>query len=310
MSNNKITFPQFLTISFLSSLSFLLFIKNIPSIYLIICALSALTVNFFVIILYRGQAKAFLLPFCGVYLALYCTVVISKFADYMYRALSYDPMWLIIIIFSVFAFFCTVKGIEAVSRASAIISVFVLAGIIYMLVCGFSKLRLEVTADLPSEVVSSIILLLPSVIYVINYESIISVKKRYYFIASALMLAVYFYFILTAVRVNSSYPIQFIPENSKIGVFKGADCILLAILTISGIYSVAVSATGLFKYFKHRYLTNSLFTAIVAVLSVVAIYTGFSENLISYIFVPFTLVVLLVIIVISAALRGHMYKNS
>ena len=310
MKNNKITFPQFITISFLSSLSLLLFIKNIPSLYLILCAVLSLAVNIAVFTLYRGQAEKFLIPLCGLFSAVYCTLVIVKFADYMYRALSYGPMWLIMLVLLAFTFFCTVKGVEAVARASAVISVFVLAGIIYMFICIFSKMKLIFSPELPVEAVSAVILLLPSVLYVLFFDNIIKVKKSAYIIGSGIMVLVYMFFILIASGIISPYPIQHLPEISKIGVFKGADCILLAALTIAVIYSVTVFTTGLFRIFRHKYLTNSVYIALLYIFSLFVIYSGFENELCVFVFTPFCILLIMLIITVSIISRKGMYKNS
>lgn len=310
MRNEKITFPQFLSMSFLCTMSFPLFIKDVPSVYLVISVLLALAVNLFVFLIYRGQAQTFFIPLCGIYLSFYCALIIAKFADYMYKALSYKPEWLIIFILAAFAFFCTVKGIEALARASAVISFFALLGIIYMFACTFSGIEFTVTADLPTEGITPLILLLPTVLYVVNYDNILNIKKSSYFIGSGIMTAVYLYFMFIAVNVHSAYPIQYLPTNSHIGVFKGSDCILLAILTISAIYSVAVSATGLFKYFKHKYITNSVYISVLIAVSITLSYLSIKEFDINVIFTALTLIVIFTIILISAFYRKYMYKNS
>ncbi len=310
MKNNKITFPQFITMSFLSSLSLLLFIKNIPSLYLILCAVLSLAVNITVFTLYKGQADKFLIPVCGLFSAVYCTLIIVKFTDYMYRALSYGPMWLIMLVLLAFTYFCTVKGVEAVARASAVISVFVLAGIIYMFICSFSKIKFIFRPELPAEAVSAVILLLPSVLYVLFYDNIIKVKKSAYIIGSGVMLLVYVFFILIASDIISPYPVQHLPEISKIGVFKGADCILLAALTIAVIYSVTVFTTGLFRIFRHKYLTNALYIALLYIFSLSVIYFGIEDKLEVFVFTAFCLTLVLLIIIISILSRKRVYKNS
>ncbi len=305
MKNNKITFSQFLSVCFLSSLSSVMFISRTPSVFVLLTSVLALFVNYAVFMLYKGQLKKVLIPVSIVYLSLYCVLTVVKFADYMNTALSYGPDCLIITVLLCFTFFCTVKGGEALSRASTVIIVFVIAGLIYMLVCTFTNIKFNITAEIPDKFNSFAILFLPSLLYIINYDSIINIKRKVYAVYSAIFTAVTAYFILIASGVNSPYPIQLLPAISKIGVFKGSDCILLSILTISCVFSVSASTVSIFKKSVHNYLTNSIYIAsLLGVSILISLFNllGFIEN---SLFMPFSVVVMLIIILLCAVKRKN-----
>lgn len=303
MKNNKITFSQFLSLCLISSLSSLMFLSSVPSLTNILTSITALAVNFFVFSLYKGQYKRILIPLTVVYLTYYCISVVVKFSDYMNTALSYGPSCLIIIVLLCFTFFCTVKGSEAVFRASAIIAFFVIAGVIYMLVCSFTNINFALSLNAPVELNSAILLLLPSFLYILYYDDIINYKSRYYLIYTIVITLIVLYFILIASGIKSVYPIQYLPAKSKIGVFKGSDCILLSILTISCVFSVTSTTVGLFKSCKHKYITNAVYIFALLLVSIVfellKLY-AFSEK---YIMIPFTLVLILAVIILSAVKR-------
>lgn len=305
MKNNKITFSQFLSVCFLSCLSSVMFISRTPSVFVLLTSVLALFVNYAVFMLYKGQLKKVLIPVSIVYLSLYCVLTVVKFADYMNTALSYGPDCLIIIALLCFTFFCTVKGGEALSRASTVIFVFVIAGLIYMLVCTFTNINFKLTVDFPDEIISSVILFFPSLLYIINYDNIINVKPKLYAVYSGILVAALAYFILIASGINSAYPIQHLPAISKIGVFKGSDCILLSILTISSVFSVSSSTVSIFKNSKHNYLTHSIYIAVLLGISIIVSLIkllGFIEN---YVFMPFSVVVMLIIILLCAVKRKN-----
>lgn len=310
MKNNKITFSQFLTICFLSSLSSVLFITSTPSVYVLISSALALLVNYFVFLLYKGQNKKILFPFSAVFVTVISAVIVVKFADYMNKALSYGPACLIIAVMLAFTFFCTVKGVEAVARASTVIAVFVIAGLIYMLVCTFTNIKFNISLQLPGELNSSALLLLPSVLYILCYDDIIEYKPKYCAVYSAVTEAVILYFLVISNGIKSSYPIQRLPAVSEIGVFKGADCILLSILTISCVFIVTTAASGIFKTFKHNYITNALYIGGLIIFSVVISYFGFLNFIEKSAFVPFIICSMILLIILCTAGKKNMYKNS
>ncbi len=310
MKNNKISYYQFLSSVFLSSLSFPLFVGSNPSVYLLVAAAGALLVNILVFSLYKGQCLKLVKSVVAVFLSIYCVVIISKFVDYMYNALSYGPLWLMLIILLAFSFFCTVKGVEALTRASIIISFFVVAGLVYMFVCTFSNINFNFTLEIPSNYLSVIILLIPSALYVLCFENIIPRKKYNALLYSVILFLTYVFFTLISSGIISPYPIQKLPTISEIGVFKGADCILLSILTISSLYSIAISTIGLFKSFKHRYITNAIYIGIIFILSLITVYYPILDFAQGVILPIATLAVTLLIIAVSLIRKRNMYKNS
>lgn len=308
MKNEKITFPQFLTVSFLCTLSSIMFVKSTPSVFILIECAAALAVNYFIFCFYKGQFEKLLIPICFLYLSFYLVHIVVKFSDYMNTALSYGPACLIIIVLLFFAFFCTVKGSEAIARASAVVAVFVIAGIIYMLVCAFTNINFKIVSEINEDFNLPVIQLLPSVLYVLFYKNIKSVKGYYYLGYSALTLGIVLFFLLIANGIKSVYPIQYLPAVSKIGVFKGGDCILLSFLTVSCVFSVSYSTVGLFKSFKHKYITNAVYILCVMIISIIIHYFrlfGFIEK---HIFPQFTVFIIVLISVLCIAGKKQCIK--
>lgn len=310
MKNEKITFSQFLAVCFLSSLSLIMFVKQTPSVFILILSALALAANYLVFFLYRGQLKKYIFPICFIYLSFFLIHIVVKFADYMNTALSYGPACLIIIVLLFFTFFCTVKGSEAVARASTVISVFVTAGIIYMLVCTFTNIDFKIVFEIPEDYNVPAVLLLPSVMYLLFYDNIKNIKAGFYIGYSSLILGIIFYFLLIASDVKSVYPIQYLPAVSKIGVFKGSDCILLSFLTISCVFSVSFSTVGLFKSCRHKYITNAVYIIFIMIISIIIHYFRLFSIIEKQIFPWFSMLIILLITFLSLCKRKTMYKNS
>ena len=310
MKNDKINFSQFLAVCFLSSLSSIMFVKSTPSVFVIILSAVSLAVNFLIFSLYKGQIKKILIPISFIYLSFFLVHIVVKFSDYMNTALSYGPACLMIIVLLFFTFFCTVKGSEAVARASAVIAVFVTAGIIYMLVCTFTNISFNITFEIPEDYNVPAVLLLPSVMFILYYDNIKKIKYGYYIGYSIFILAILFYFILIAHDVKSVYPIQYLPAVSKIGVFKGSDCILLSFLTISCVFSVSFTTVGLFKSFRHKYITNAIYLVFIMIISIIIHYFRLVSFIEKRIFPQVTALIILFITVLSLFNRKTMYKNS
>ncbi len=310
MKNNKITFSQFLSVCFLSSLSSIMFIKNTPSVFTIVISVCVLLINLLVFLFYKGNLIKLLKPVCVFYLSLYCVYIIVKFSDYMNTALSYGPACLTIAVILFFIYFCTVKGSEAVARASTVISVFVIVGIIYMFVCVFTNIDFRLSLTLPDEYNSVLILFIPSVLYILYYDSIINVKIKYYAVYSVIVILIIVFFLLISSGIESAYPIQHLPAISKIGVFKGSDCILLAVLTISCVFSVTSSTVVLFRYSKHKYITNIIYISSLLIISVIISFFKLFSFMEKVVFAPVSLLVILFILIILSIPSKSMYKNS
>lgn len=299
MKNNITSFSQFLSLCLTASLSSLMFISAAPSVFNILCSALALSVNFIVFIIYKGQLKGILTLLAFLYLTFYCILITVKFSDYMKTALSYGPACLILTVLLCFTFFCTAKGLEAVYRAASIIVVFLLAGIVYMFVCTFTDLKINLSFELPAELVSSVILLLPSFLYIVYYDNIKDYKGSYYLVYSVTAVLITVYFLLTASGINSVYPIQYLPAKAKIGVFKGSDCILLSILTLSCMFSLTSTSVGILKSYKHKYIKNALYLFFVLIISVFLSVFKLLNVIENYVFIPVTIVLLMVIILLS-----------
>ena len=105
-----------------------------------------------------------------------------------------------------------------------------------------------------------LLLLFPSAMYILNNENIIKDKKYSFNIYTASIFAILIYFHL-------------LPKNKvALGIFKGADGLLLAVLTVAVIYFTANTTLAVFKNTKHKYLTNSLFVCALGLITVSMLY--------------------------------------
>ena len=259
MKNNQITFPQFCFSAFLSSLVTLLFIDLNPSIVFFAAIALALVIDTLIVYLYK-KSNLFLKAVSAVYLTLFCVIVCIEFCKYIYYDLGYGPLWCIAVLILGFSFFCTVKELEPLFRAAVIISVFILVSIIYVAVSSFNNIKFTFNISGIKNIIIPIILMFPSAIYILNFDNIIKEKKYIFNIYTGLIFAVLVYFHL-------------LPKDKvALGIFKGADGLLLATLTVAVIYFVSNTTVALFKNKKHRYISNTLYLSVIAALSITAVY--------------------------------------
>ncbi len=272
MKNNKITLSQFWFSMLLSCLIAVLFIDNKSSIFLIAETAVALGINIAVVSLYKGRTNIVLRSVVSVYFTVFAVSASHKFLDYMYSVIDFKPLWLTALLLFGFAFFCTVKGIEAVSRAAAVIGVFTIASVIYILICSFGDFGFNITTDFNSNILPPLTLLFPSAAYVLLYDNITENKPYVSLIYSAIIFSVIFLFSLLAYGVDSAYPIQKIPQNAHIGVFRAADFLLLGFLSVSSLYITSLGTISLLEKFKHKYIAHSIYIAVCMGLTVTASY--------------------------------------
>lgn len=259
MKNNKILFSQFCFSSFLSSLTALLFIDYNPSVLFFIVLASVLLIDMLVIFFYRGNS-IFLKSISAVYCSVLSVIICEEFCKYMYYDLGYGSFWVLAVLIFGFTFFCTVKGFEPLARASVIITVFIVFSVIFIAVSSFNNIEIKLNIFRFKSYIIPLLLLFPCAIYILNNENIIKEKKYYFNIYSLSVFAIMIYFHL-------------LPKNKvALGIFKGADGLLLAVLTVAVIYFISNTVLAVFKGFKHKYITNALFLSALGLLTIPLLY--------------------------------------
>lgn len=259
MKNNQITFPQYCFMTFIVTLSCLFFIDYNPSVLFYITIICSLAVDYIVISFYRIDNRL-LKYISAAYLSVLCVIISAEFCKYLHYDLGYGPLWVLALIILGFAFFCTVKGLEPLARASVIISVFLFFSLIFIAVSSFWNIKFKFMLYEFKSAVIPLLLISPSAIYILNYDNIIKEKKSVFSVYSFLILVILVYFHL-------------LPKNKvALGIFKGADGVLLAVLTVAVIYCLSVTTVSLFKNFKHRYICNSVFLSIILLLTIFSLY--------------------------------------
>ena len=264
MKNNRITLPQYGFMIFLSLLSTLLFIEGEPSMPNLVAVIVPLIINILTVILYKGGAGIFIRSVISVYLLVFCLIVGEKFCEFLYKDLGYGPYWALALLTVFFAYLCSVKGVEALSRASVIISFFVFTALSAVAVLSFFKVEPEFSFSGYSGFILPFMLLFPSAVYVLLYENIIPQKKYTLYVLSAILLFVIAFY-------------YFLPDNKvAVGIFKGADGLLSAILSVSAVYALSGSATSILSGYQHKRITFPiLFIAVFGLVTALL----YSDNL-------------------------------
>ena len=259
MKNNRITFPQFSFVCFLASLTVLLFIDYNPSAAFFSLIFFTLVFDTVFIFVYRGNLKI-LKASAFVYLSVLSVIICTEFCKYMCCDLGYSIFWILALLILGFSFFSTVKGLEALSRASVIITFFIVFSVVYIAVSSFGNIKFDIKLFELKSLIVPLILLFPSAIYILNNNNIIKEKKYSFIFYAFSIMALLVYFHL-------------LPKDKVvIGIFKGSDGLLLAVLTVSVIYFISNTAVAAFKNYKHRYLTNILYLSCIALASILTGY--------------------------------------
>lgn len=260
MKNNRITFQQFCLSMFLSTLSVFLFIDYSPSLLCFAVYALALCVNLLVIYFYKGSFCKALKPLSAFYLAVFCTVITLRFCKYMQKDLGYGSSVILIFLLLSFSFFCAAKGLEPLCRASVIITPFVVFSVLFVALSSLGKINLSFELGGMKSFEVPFLLLYPSAIYILNSDYIIKEKQYLFPACSGLLFVMLVFFNL-------------LPGNKvALNVFKGADGVFLALMTVAVLYYISGSAVALFKTFKHKYLMNSLYLSFVMIPAIVFVY--------------------------------------
>ena len=303
MKNDKISLSQFWFVSFLCSVVSVLFLNNGNNIA--DCAVIAFSQLFLfaVTAFYKGNAPLVLRAISTLYLFGFCVLSAVRFTDYMREAIGYRQFIIIAIVLLIFCFFCSVKGLEAFFRASVIIAFFVIVSIVYIFVCGASEVDYNLRFSFEINPLPPLFTLFPSALYVLNYDNIKNERTSAVIAILVLSILTLLGFILISGKGTGKYPFQYIPEHSQISVFKGADCLLLGILTVSVLYIISSSVITVFLKSKHKYLTNSVFCVVIAGVSVLWLAISPNGNVILYEISAYILTAMYIFILIISVIK-------
>lgn len=272
MKNNTITSTQFYFSVFLSTLVSLLLVDVSSSYQQIIYTSVAVLVSFLVCFFYKGANSKLLRFILSVYFFLTSVLVMNKFITFMSLGVNSGPFWILVIIVSITIFFCNRKGFEALTRAGVIISFFVVFSLIYVISSTVTKIELQkFTINTSTSILPALILLFPSVTYASLGHTIKDVKKYplvIYSVASALIVG---YFIFIASPIKKKFPLLYIAKSAHIGIFKGSDFLILAIITVAVLFFICFSTQCVFQG-KTEIKYNILFTTLIATVSLICLY--------------------------------------
>ena len=261
MKNNRVTFPQFCFTSMLACFVSLLFIEGRASLLCFLAAALALAFDVAVILLYKGSAGKIIKTVIMLYLFLYCSVVAERFCEFLYSDLGYRPYWILTLLVLGFAFLCSVKGIEALCRAAVIITGFVFIALIYIASSSFYRISLDVEFVRYNGFILPFVLVCPAAVYILCYDNIIPEKKYTTAITFPIVLiTVIYYYLLPNDKV-------------AVGIFKGADGVLTAVLSVAALYALSSAVIGLFKGFKHKRILSSVYLSAIFGAAVAMLYS-------------------------------------
>lgn len=272
MKNNIVTTSQFCFLSFLSSLSALLFIDVSSSYQQIIYIGIATVINILVVLFYKGKNNSFIKTALFFYYIIVSVLVINKFVVFMNSAVKSGPYWILLIIITITIFFCSVKGFEALSRAAVIISFFVALFLLYIVMSTVKSLSVyEFTINSTTGILLALVLLFPSATYVSLGHKVAEHQKYPFFINFAFIFAILGYFIFISSPVSNVYPLYYIAKNSHLGIFKGAEFLLVTIVTIGVIFLVCNSICSIVESNSSK-LYNGAVLLLIFLLSLFSLY--------------------------------------
>lgn len=310
MKNNRVTVTQFWVSMLICSLYAILFCSKTPSVWSFLLSAIVVLFNIFTFNYYNGKSSAILRIITAVYFTVIIIISVVRFNEYMYKALGYGPYWLITIIMLAFVFFCTVKDLEPVARAAGIIIFFVLAALIYIFVCCFNFTAFTISVELSFNFYYPLILLFPSACYIRFKDNIIPHKNYMRLIYAAITLSVTAYFMCLSAGQAGEFPFQIIPERAYIDVFRGADCMLLEILTVAGLYIAAIIIIALFSKCKKKYTPKLFYLALIYFLSLICLYINAVKAVLCDNIFIISVIVIFVSTVTFEIIKSKMNKNS
>lgn len=310
MKNNRVTISQYWLGMIVCSFYAVIFTDNTASFLTLLLCAAAVAFNLFVERYYSGEMSSMTRVVLIFYFIFVSVLSVVRFNEYMFKSLGYGPYLLITPIMLIFAFFCAVKGLEPVARAGGIVLFFLLAALVYIFVCCFNYTTFTVTAEFSDNFFTLVVLLFPSASYVWFYNNIIPNKNYTKWIYTGLTLGVVLWFMCVSAGERGEFPFQRVPEVAKIGVFRGADCMLLELLTVGGLFIFAAVQTALFGNSTRKYSPRIVYLLFVGFVSLLCLYfEPLRAALYNNIFAVF-LILVFVLTVSFEMLQKSMNKNS
>lgn len=273
MKNNCISSLQFYFSMFLSVIVSILFIRPETSLYSIILVFLSSAINLLVFIMYKGSPSLILKFVLYIYFITICVDVVTKLSKYMHIILDSGPYWAIITIMLLTTFFCTVKGFEALSRAAVIIGAFSIVFVLYILIgVSLSTNSNKLNTDISFDYFPALIMLFPSASYIAKNCCIKEENTIHQVVFSIISFFMVGMFELFSSALRNFYPVHYLSKAVHYGVFKGGDCLLLALLTISVLYILGNSALSVSRNLEKYQLGSIIFLSIVFVVSLFCAY--------------------------------------
>lgn len=310
MKNNRITVAQFWISMLLCSFYAVIFCGNTASVYELLLCAAAVVINLIVFTFYQGAMGIVTRSVIVIYFSYTALLCFVRFNEYMFKSLGYGPYWLISLIMLVFVFFCTVKGIEPIARAGGILLFFVLLALAYTFVCCFSGTTFYLANEYSLNLQMPLILLFPSAAYIVFKDNIIPKKNNVKWIYAVLTIAAVFYFMCLSYKEEGEFPFQRIAESARIDVFRGADCMLLAVFTAGGLFITSIVATALFKDSKKLNLRRFAYLLALAGASVLCLYNDYLREAIYNNKLLACVMIIAAFVFIAGIIKNLMNKNS
>ncbi len=320
MRNDRITFVQFIWTMLICSIYSVVFTKCEPSGGNLIISGCIIFINLIIYYLYQDKPTKLTKAVLAVYFSYIILICSVRFTDYMSAELGYGPVWLIVIILLVFIFFCSLKGIEPIIRAGAIILPFLLGAVIYIAVCCFGFIKFDISLAVDTNMIFYLILLFPGACYIWMKDNIIPSKNYSKYISALILLGIIVLFMFLSDNRNGEFPYQRITEIAYIDVFRGADCMLLELFSVSGLFITAIPTVVMFNNSDNKYIHKGIYLSAIGILILISEYSIYVKSFVQNEFLVlgvFTVVLLTELIEIIKAfinLRGNkpvwMNKNS
>lgn len=273
MKNNVISSVQFYFSMFVTSIISLLLFDNTASFFNIFFIFLANVINILIISLYKREPGAFLKVILYLYFAIISISVTVKISHYMHNVLDSGPYWSLVVIIAVAVYFCTINGIEPLFRSSLIMGFFAVVFIIYIMFGFFDYINLNaIDKSLTFRFMPYLILLFPSASFAVFNKNIKDEKPWHLYVFSILSFVFLTYFNYMIACINKRYPIHHLTKAVKYGVFKGGDCLLLILITLSVIYILSISSLAISKNFIRKKTSIVLFLILISAGAILYLY--------------------------------------
>lgn len=277
MRNDRITFVQFIWTMLICSIYSVVFTKGVPSGGNLIISGCIIFINLIIYYLYQDKPTKLTKAVLAVYFSYIILICSVRFTDYMSAELGYGPVWLIVIILFIFVFFCSVKGIEPIIRAGAIILPFLLGTVIYIAVCCFGFIKFDISLAVDNNMIFYIILLFPGACYIWMKDNIIPSKNYSKYVSAFILLGIILLFLFLSDNRSGGFPYQRITEIAYIDVFRGADCMLLELFAVSGLFITAIPTVVIFNN-DAKHIRKGVFLSSIGIVLMISEYSIYVKS--------------------------------